>query len=65
MAKRGEEYDWLNDPFDEKKCAEEMKSARMSTGSKAAVGIGCVVVFALVVFLVVLGGSFLLSPVGA
>lgn len=36
---RNEEYDWINDPFDEKKLAQEREQARMSSGSK--VGIGC------------------------
>ncbi len=44
MAKKREEYDWLNDPFDEKKAAKEAEQARMSTGSKAALGCGCVAV---------------------
>ena len=31
---RNEEYDWINDPFDEKKLAQEREQARMSSGSK-------------------------------
>ncbi len=44
MAKKREEYDWLNDPFDEKKAAQEAEQARMSTGSKVALGCGCVAI---------------------
>ena len=29
-----EEYDWLNDPFDEKKIAEEQERAHMTGASK-------------------------------
>ncbi|WP_165246863.1 hypothetical protein [Adlercreutzia sp. ZJ141] len=43
MTRKREEYDWLNDPFDEKKCAEELQRAR---GSKAT---GCLVAFVAVV----------------
>ena len=35
MAKADkEEYDWLNDPFDEKKIAEEQERAHMTGASK-------------------------------
>ncbi len=34
-----EDYDWINDPFDEKKIAEERMG--MSGTSKTFVGIGC------------------------
>lgn len=58
-----EEYDWLNDPFDEKKCAEEMERAR---GSKAA-GCGLVAIvvaaLALIAFAVV-GIVGVLAPSG-
>lgn len=46
------DYDWLNDPFDEEKCAEEMERAR---GSKAA-GCGLVVVVLAALALVVFAG---------
>lgn len=45
--KKREEYDWLNDPFDEKKVAQEQLDARMSTGAK--VGLGCLVVIVVLV----------------
>ena len=40
---RNEEYDWINDPFDEKKLAQEREQARMSSGSKVGIGCGCAV----------------------
>ena len=40
MGKK-EEFDWLDDPFDEKKAARE--PAGMSGRTKAAVGCGCLV----------------------
>ncbi len=43
MARNKEEYDWLNDPFDEKKAAQEAQQAHMSSGSKLFVGCGCLV----------------------
>ena len=36
-----EDYDWINDPFDEKKIAEERERMGMSGASKTFVGIGC------------------------
>ena len=41
FGRKQEEYDWLNDPFDEKKAAREREQARMSGGSKVALGCGC------------------------
>lgn len=49
MSRRNEEYDWLNDPFDEKKVAEEMEHARSKKGALVAlvvVVILCIVFFA-------------------
>ena len=43
MAKH-EEYDWLNDPFDEKKIAEEQEQAKMSGCSRMGVLIAVIVV---------------------
>ncbi len=60
MAKKREEYDWLNDPFDEKKAAQEAQQARMSTGSKAALGCGCIaIVIAVAALLVVAAVQFI------
>lgn len=36
-----EDYDWINDPFDEKKIAEERERMGMSGTSRTFVGIGC------------------------
>ncbi len=49
--KKREEYDWLNDPFDEKKAAQEAEQAKMSSGSKVALGCGCVVIVLVIVAL--------------
>lgn len=49
MARKQEEYDWLNDPFDEKKNAEELERAR---GSKGA-GCALVVVAAACIILII------------
>lgn len=53
MARHGKdnEYDWLDDPFDEKKAA----SQAMGGGSKAAIGIGCLVAVVLFVAIIVIG----------
>lgn len=40
MVRQREEYDWLEDPFDERKCAEELKRAR----SRGMRGAGCALV---------------------
>ena len=54
-----EEYDWLDDPFDEKKAAAERERARMGGGSKAAIGCGCaLVVFVVLAFFGVLLGTY-------
>lgn len=48
MAKK-EEYDWLSDPFDEKKEAEEREQAQMTGCSRLGV---LLALFAVVVILV-------------
>lgn len=48
----GREYDWLDDPFDERRDKQ-----RMGGGSKAAIGVGCVVAFVLIIALVVIAVS--------
>ena len=54
---RREEYNWLDDPFDEKKAAAEREQAHMSGGSRAAVGCGCALaVLAAIAFLAALLG---------
>ena len=45
-------YDWLDDPFDEKK-ATQAQAAGMTGASKLALGLGClaaVIVFIVIVF---------------
>lgn len=49
MAKREEEYNWLDDPFNDKKSESKMQGK-----SKAFVGVGCLVAIGLVVALLVL-----------
>lgn len=46
---RKDGYDWLNDPFDEKKNVRE----KMSSRTKAAFGLGCLVAFILMAVLFV------------
>ena len=55
MKKQREEYDWLNDPFDEKKAAEELEQAQMSGCSRLGVLLALVGVVACGAFS--LGGS--------
>ena len=52
-----EEYDWINDPFDEKKIAQEQQQARMSSGSKVGIGCGCVVAVILIIVLCVFAAT--------
>lgn len=52
FMKQREEYDWLNDPFDEKKIAEEQGQAKMSGCSRIGV---LVAVIAVIVILVIFG----------
>ena len=52
-----EEYDWLEDPFDEEKIAKEREETRMSGGTKVAVGCSIAIVAAA---LIVIVGFFLL-----
>lgn len=42
MAKHDNEaYDWIDDPFNEKKAAEERERLGMTGTSKTLVGVGC------------------------
>ena len=50
---RNEEYDWINDPFDEKKLAQEREQARMSSGSKVGIGCGCTVAVILAIGVII------------
>lgn len=56
FGRNKEEYDWLNDPFDEKKAARDGEQARMSGGTKAALGCGCLL--AVIVFIAMLIFAF-------
>lgn len=56
FGRNKEEYDWLNDPFDEKKAARDREQARMSGGTKAALGCGCL--FVVIVFIAMLIFAF-------
>lgn len=38
---RKDDFDWLDDPFDEKKAAKDELKAATSGGSKLALGCGC------------------------
>lgn len=40
---RKDDFDWLDDPFDEKKAAKDELKAAASGGSKLALGCGCLV----------------------
>lgn len=60
MARKHEEYDWLDDPFNDKK----NERLRMGGGSKAAVGIGCAVAFVLLIVLLVGGLSAIANLAG-
>lgn len=55
MRQSDESYDWLNDPFDEKKAAQDAKGK--STGAWVGLGLGCLVavVFFVVATAVILG----------
>lgn len=50
---RNEEYDWINDPFDEKKLAQEREQARMSSGSKVGIGCCCAVAVILAIGVII------------
>lgn len=54
---KDEGYDWINDPFDESKNAEDQ--LKMSKGSKTAILVAVVAVIVVFIVLVVVGlGAF-------
>lgn len=55
MARKDEEYDWLNDPFDDKKTAKELEEAKQSASKKTALGCGCLVIVVAVAALIAYG----------
>lgn len=62
MKKQREEYDWLNDPFDEKKAAEELEQAQMSDCSRLGVVLAVLAVALLLALVgVVACGAFSLG----
>ncbi len=62
MKKQREEYDWLNDPFDEKKAAEELEQAQMSGCSRLGVVLAVLAVALLLALVgVVACGAFSLG----
>lgn len=63
--RKNEEYDWLNDPFDEKKAALDREQARMSGGSKAALGCGCLLVVVIFVVMLAVGALQFFSIVSS
>lgn len=58
-----DDYDWLNDPFDEKKTAREQVQASMSGGTKLALGCGCLLVVVGCIVLAVIALGLLAMPV--
>lgn len=63
MARKHEEYDWLNDPFDEKKSSEELERARGSKGAGCALAVVVAACIILVVGFVGVLGLFGASSV--
>lgn len=53
---RKEEFDWLDDPFNEKKAKEDQANASMAGGTKVALGCGCLLVVIVIIVLVVFFG---------
>lgn len=69
MARHGKvdvDYDWLNDPFDDKRTEEEEReAAKMPTGSKVALGIGCLAVAIILIAVTVVSCSSMVVLLGA
>ncbi|NGM16722.1 hypothetical protein [Xiamenia xianingshaonis] len=63
MARKNDDYDWLDDPFDEKKAAAEREQAG-SGKTGMALGIGCVVFVLIAAAAVIGGGMMLLGSIG-
>lgn len=53
MGIKRDEYNWLDDAFDDKKAREELERAQRG-GTKAA-GLGCIVVVVVVALIALLG----------
>lgn len=65
MSSKREDYDWLNDPFDEKKCAEEYERARSGRHTGCAFAAVAVIVVVIVVTAVLALGAIGLIGTGA
>ena len=62
MARKGkDDFDWLDDPFDEKKAAQDQARAATSGGTKIALGCGCLLAVVGVVVLIALVGVNLIG----
>ncbi|MEG1434835.1 MAG: hypothetical protein RSB04_05100 [Gordonibacter sp.] len=58
---RKQEFDWLDDPFDEKKAAQDQTQAATSGGSKMALGCACLVVVVAIVGLLIFAAVSMLD----
>ena len=59
MGAKRDEYNWLDDAFDDKKAREELERAQRG-GTKAA-GVGCIVVVLSLLSIVMYGGVVLVE----
>lgn len=50
---KNKDFDWLDDPFNEKKAAQDQMKAATSGGTKIALGCGCLIVVVVIVVLLV------------
>ncbi len=62
MGKK-DEYDWLDDPFNDKKASADREG--MGSGTKLALGCGCLVVVAALVVLVLFVGLNTIDILGS
>ena len=63
--KSQKDYDWLEDPFNDNKSEQdEFNAAKMSSGSKIAVGIGCLAVLIILVGLIAVSCSSIAALMG-
>lgn len=53
---RKEDYNWLEDPFDEKKATREQVQTATSNGTKLALGCGCLLAIVGIIVLVIFVG---------
>lgn len=59
--KNSEEYNWLDDPFNDKKIAQEQMQGKTSATTKALMGCGVVFIVILIFVLLSIGGIGALS----